>query len=412
MTTAKRCRIAVVYAAPAGLGGLGLQAATVIAGLARGGHEVFAVGPGCIDAWPVTPIKHRVTWIEGAPRVPRSAVQYTPLRVYPGAQVWLEHGLVARWAARQLDRIRPDLVYLFTQVALEGLYWCQRHGVPSIVDNPNGGIANYRTVCEREWHKWCRGPFRDHPVPSVVERVQQEYSLAGHIRVSSTWAAASTAREVNQGAKIVVVDQPLDLERFRSPPARPSSPTFQIVMVGSLDVRKGFLYLLRALRRIQWPLRLTLVGGTGSREMKLALRRESAGLNVVLAPGDPIPAYHSSDISILPSLEDGFGFVVAEGMACGLATIVTDQSGSAEWVREANAGWVVPAGRDVALANVLEEAYAKRAQLADMGVRARQYVEQRASARCFDALETLVTSAIDGTLVGKQDSRGHLRPAP
>jgi glycosyltransferase involved in cell wall biosynthesis len=212
--------------------------------------------------------------------------------------------------------------------------------------------------------------------------------------VSSTWAAASTAREIVQSAKIVVVDQPIDLERFHPPPARQSSATFNVVMVGSLDVRKGVLHLLRAARRVRSPLRLTLVGGTGNRQMKLALRRESKGLEMVLAPGNPVPAYHSADISVLPSIEDGFGFVVAEAMACGLATIVTDQSGSAEWVREANAGWVIPAGQDAAIADVLEEACAKRAELGAMGASARRYVEQRAGARCFDAIERLVTSVI------------------
>jgi glycosyltransferase involved in cell wall biosynthesis len=229
----------------------------------------------------------------------------------------------------------------------------------------------------------------------MVDRVHREYALADCIRVSSTWAATSTAQEVEQRGKIVVVDQPIDLERFSPRHFRQSSPTFRVVMVGSLDVRKGFLHLLRAMRRLQWPLRLTLVGGTVNRQTKLAFRREAAGLDVVLAPGDPVVAYHSSDISILPSVEDGFGLVVAEAMACGRAAIVTDQSGSAEWVREANAGWVVPAGQDIALTEVLEEAYAKRTELDGMGARARRYVEQRAGSRCFDALETLVTSVVD-----------------
>src|SRR6188768_947655 len=128
MTAPKRRRIAVVYAAPAGLGGLGQQAATVLAGLARQGHEVFALGPGWVETWPITTIKDRVTWIPGAPSVPRAIIQYTPLRFYSGTQARLGHGLIGRWAARELDRIRPDLVYLFTQVALEGLLWCRARG--------------------------------------------------------------------------------------------------------------------------------------------------------------------------------------------------------------------------------------------------------------------------------------------
>jgi glycosyltransferase involved in cell wall biosynthesis len=166
------------------------------------------------------------------------------------------------------------------------------------------------------------------------------------------------------------------------------------VFVGSMDVRKGVLRLLRAARtaRLRAPLRITLVGGTGSRAMHAALRREASGLDVTMAPGDPVPAYHVADLFVLPTLEDGFGFVVAEAMACELPVVVTDQSGASEWVREAEAGWVVPAADEMALGSALDNAMANKSQLAAMGVRGRQYVEVRAGARCFAALGALVGS--------------------
>ena len=46
MAERRPCRVAVVYGTPAGTGGLGLQAATVLAGLARHGHEVHAALEG------------------------------------------------------------------------------------------------------------------------------------------------------------------------------------------------------------------------------------------------------------------------------------------------------------------------------------------------------------------------------
>ncbi|HEY5087575.1 MAG TPA: glycosyltransferase family 4 protein, partial [Gemmatimonadaceae bacterium] len=235
---------------------------------------------------------------------------------------------------------------------------------------------------------------RGHPTGAMVARVLEEYRLADHIRVSSTWAMASTAKELANPTKISIVDQPLDLSRFRPPRARQASTDLHVVYVGSIDVRKGVLRLLRAVRMANFsaPVRITLVGGTGSRGMHSALRRETAGLNVVVAPGDPVPAYHAADVLVLPTLEDGFGFVVAEAMACALPVVVTDQSGAAEWVREAAAGWVVPAADEKALESALDDAIVNKAQLRMMGVRGRDYVDVRAGDRCFAALQALVGS--------------------
>ena len=90
-----------------------------------------------------------------------------------------------------------------------------------------------------------------------------------------------------------------------------------------------------------------------------------------VAAGDPLPAYHWAEILVLPSLEDGFGFVVAEAMPGGRPVIVTDACGAASLVRHGRNGWVIRSGDCVALTAALEEAYRRRSDLADMGLEAR-----------------------------------------
>jgi glycosyltransferase involved in cell wall biosynthesis len=98
-----------------------------------------------------------------------------------------------------------------------------------------------------------------------------------------------------------------------------------------------------------------------------------------MAPGDPVPSYRSADLFVFPSLEDGFGYVVAEAMACGLPVIVTDACGAAEWVTP-DAGWIVPARSTEALANALDAARGQRARLSEMGAAARQTIIRRMKA--------------------------------
>lgn len=366
--------ISITYGKQAGTGGLGLQAATAIAGLSTAA-PVVALGPGPAPDLPLeASAPFAVDWVKSPPARRPSLASRFLRRIRPGRLVFQHDCGVGRWAASELGRVQPGVVYVFTQVGLESLRWARSRGLPCILDNPNGHIRGFAEAYRREWAIWVGGSYQGHPTPAMIDRVEEEYVLADLIRVSSAFAGESLIRNGVPAGKVFACPQPVNLTRF-VPPAQRLPPTgpLRVCYVGSLDLRKGFVYLLRA-GRIAGPARFQFefVGATGDRGSKALLAREGIGLDLVVKPGDPIPAYHRAELFVLPSLEDGFGFVAAEAMACGVPVVVTDQCGAAEWVRPGEGGWVIPAGDEVALAAVLEEALARRGRLAEMGRAARQ----------------------------------------
>jgi glycosyltransferase involved in cell wall biosynthesis len=375
--------IAVVYGTRAGTGGLGLQAATAITGLATS-SSVVGIGPGRVDGWPFRCSSTAIRWVE-PPLQPSWVDRQIVCRFRPGMFTYRYNRGLGEWAAGQLEALRPTMVYTFTQVGLESLEWAVRRGVPSVLDNPNGHIRGFSEVCVAEWTRWIGGTYRGHPTDKMIRRVEREYELANRIRVSSQWAKQSLMDRRIPDNKAFVCPQPIDLERFHPPEWRMSSSgPLRIVYVGSLDVRKGFVYLLRAIRQVgPEHVHLELVGGTGDRGSRRLLARERSGLSVEVKPGDPLPSYHRAELFVLPSLEDGFGFVVAEAMACGLPVVVTNQCGASEWVQPGETGWVIPAADENALAAVLEEALAAREQLVRMGQAGRREVEVRSTCDSF-----------------------------
>jgi glycosyltransferase involved in cell wall biosynthesis len=97
-------------------------------------------------------------------------------------------------------------------------------------------------------------------------------------------------------------------------------------------------------------------------------------------PQDPVPVYHRAELMVFPSLHDGFGFAVAEAMACGLPVIVTDSTGAADWV-SSECGWIVPAGEAEPLALAIAAARERRHELDAMGHAARAAVEHHIAGR-------------------------------
>lgn len=194
--------------------------------------------------------------------------------------------------------------------------------------------------------------------------------------------------------KIEVVPQPVDLDRFRPRSEHDGSTgRLRICFVGILSPAKGFAYLTRAIKTLGAErASLEIVGATGNRNTRRLFDKESAGIRITCAPGDPVPAYHRAELLVLPSLHDGFGFVVAEAMACGLPVVVTNDCGAASLVKEGENGWIVPSGKIEPLASALEQALACRQQLREMGRRARATIEREANSSCLNTLRSWVLS--------------------
>jgi glycosyltransferase involved in cell wall biosynthesis len=381
-------RVALIYGAPAGVGGLGVQVANAIQGLAVEGVELHAFGPGRAERWPLPGAAPRISWHNAPPGISRWKANYTPLRWRQGRLVFENSRAIASWAAEQIARLEPDCCYVFTQVGLESLKWAERTSIPTVLESPNGHIRNFRRVYDEETARWCSATFHGHPTPAMVERVEQEYRLAGRIRVSSKWSKLSMRSHGVIGKEIGVFEQPINLTRYKPNLLPPQGKgRLRVCYVGSLDLRKGFVYLLRAAKMIGAArIDLEIVGATGDSSSRKLFQRESVGLNLRCGPSDPIAAYQRADLFVLPTLEDGSPFAVAEAMSSGLPVIVTNCCGAAEWVRPGESGWLVPAGDAEALAAAIEDAIRRRKDLRAMGQRAREDTERRAGLHCLAPL--------------------------
>jgi glycosyltransferase involved in cell wall biosynthesis len=130
------------------------------------------------------------------------------------------------------------------------------------------------------------------------------------------------------------------------------------------------------------PLRDTLLAGAAS--LGVADR--------VFLPGfqaNPWAWFARARLFVLSSRWEGFGNVVAEAMACGAPTLVTDcDFGPREQVEHGVSGWVTPTGDVAALTRDIDRL------LANPGLAARLGAAARARARTFD-IQTIAAAYTD-----------------
>jgi phosphatidylinositol alpha-mannosyltransferase len=153
----------------------------------------------------------------------------------------------------------------------------------------------------------------------------------------------------NFGRSSVVLPPGIWSDEFELEPAPRTGPPL-ILFSAALDrPQKGLDVLLDAFRivRERHPdARLQLSGGG---DPSWALRGETDGVDV-LGAGDPseVPGrYRRATVTVLPSVQEAFGLVLVESLACGTPVVGTDSGGPASIVDDERIGRIVRA-RDAA----------------------------------------------------------------
>jgi glycosyltransferase involved in cell wall biosynthesis len=204
----------------------------------------------------------------------------------------------------------------------------------------------------------------------IVERHEAEIREADGILVPSDYVRDTLTARGAAPDKIHVLPYGVDIERFR-PPDAPRREGFRILFVGHLSQRKGILYLLEAVKRLNLPdAELVLVGKMVGPETAFAPYR-GVFRHVTHVPYHEVHRlFQEADIFVYPSLHEGSAFATYEALASGLPIVTTKNAGSV--ARDGQEGFIVPI-RDVeALMERIERLYRDADLRAAMGQAARQ----------------------------------------
>ena len=145
-----------------------------------------------------------------------------------------------------------------------------------------------------------------------------------------------------------------------------------------MSLRKGIPYLVQAFRSVNHPRKSLTFAGAASPQLQSEMSRRGLWPNNVHCighvPQSELKSLMSkSHVMVLPSIEEGFGMVLAQAMACGCPVIASQNTGAEDLYHDGDAGFIVPVRDTDALTQRLQ-------QLADQPA-LRQHMGQRALAQ-------------------------------
>tara|TARA_X000000368_G_C22984790_1_gene691622 strand:- start:391 stop:1374 length:984 start_codon:yes stop_codon:yes gene_type:complete len=140
--------------------------------------------------------------------------------------------------------------------------------------------------------------------------------------------------------KIEVILNGIDINRFVPSPSD-SVKANRIITTASADIPlKGLKYLIQALPEIlkSFPKTTLTVIGKAPSNSEVSKLISNLGLKEIISfksgisENEIVDLYHASEIAVIPSLYEGFGFGAGEAMACGVPLISTHSGGLKEVV--------------------------------------------------------------------------------
>lgn len=309
---------------------------------------------------------------------------------------------------RQFDRfvqrhwVRPDIYIALSGSGAVNGPRAQAEGARYICDRGSTHIVHGDEILREEFARYGL-PFRGSH-PPFIERELQEYAAADLIAVPSTFAAETYVRHGIPRAKLFVNSYGASLDRF-SRVGDPDPAHFTMLFVGAARLRKGFGDLLDAFRRLDHPRkRLWVIGDVLPETRTLIDAHGGDDISFLgIVPNDRLSHYYSrADALVLPSIEDGFGMVMAEALACGCPVIASTNTGAREIFDHGVGGFVVPIRDPAAIAERLAQLAQTPGLRDEMGAAGQQRIRQiggwasygeRYVARCRALLQPAAVAA-------------------
>jgi glycosyltransferase involved in cell wall biosynthesis len=254
--------------------------------------------------------------------------------------------LFGTWVARQLRD--ENMIISWGLSALPIIKRAHRLGMIAVVERGSSHATYQRDILLEEYQMWNKPT--EHLIRSFSpERMEQElleYDLADRITIPSSFAERTFVEKGIPSGKLIKVPYGVDINEFQCGPKHDN--TFRVVYAGAMTLRKGVHYLLQAFHELKLPdAELWLLGGELEEIRSFFNQYEGSFRHFGQLPQMELPKYYSQcSVFVMNSIEDGFGLVVPQAMACGLPVICSMNAGAVDLIENEKNGFTVPI-RDV-----------------------------------------------------------------
>jgi glycosyltransferase involved in cell wall biosynthesis len=294
----------------------------------------------------------------------------------PFPEAWL-HRTFGRWAARTLEGQRWDVIHSWSGISEELLDEGSVEAGCRLLMRGSAHVDVQSRLLEEEERR--AGVKIDRPSRWMCARERREYDKADHVLVLSSFARRSFEEAGVAPTRVTVMPLGVSVDQFRATADQVadrqrrirSGAPLRVLYVGSLSFQKGLLDLATMIEALaDEPFRFTLTGSVLPESTGVVSRiARHADLVGKVAQADLPAHYRNADVFVFPTIQDGFGMVLAQAKAAGLPILATANCGGPDMIVPGEDGWILPIRDPEAFVRQLRWCDGHRDALAEMAGR-------------------------------------------
>ena len=263
-------------------------------------------------------------------------------------------------------------------------------GVPVIISTVHNSLKDYEV---RSLRRWLYAFLLRLTLP-LVHRIVCVSEANRRDLIEECPAASAKAYTVYNGVDPSAFPSQLDRQTVRQKFGITQGPV--LVTIARLTEQKGHRYLMQALPRLlqTWPQLCCMFVGEG--ELRDALHHMAIDLGVEQAcrfmgvREDIADILAAVDVVVLPSLSEGFPFVLLEALAMGCPVVASRVNGIPELIENQKTGLLVSPRDPHALMVAIREVLSNPTAASKMGAEGRAVVRERFTVDCMVANTTAI----------------------
>jgi glycogen(starch) synthase len=346
------CFVSQEYPEETGWGGIGTYTYEMAHGLAQAGHKAIVVSRALNSP------QHyfEADGVEVYRILPSLNLDSAPV-LWRFNRWWEGYRLAVAMKLKQILREQPIDIIESPELHAEPLLHSIASSRPPLVVRLHSGsrvVMNFET---------------GHSKQARLNRRVESWLIRKAAHVTSPSQALRDSVNGERGSRpLTVIPNPVDVDHFKpNSNSAPSESAPNILCVGRPRFLKGIHVLGQAVPKVWKEIPeavFTFVPapmGKGGGSPRDAYREflgsliEDSRIRIV----DPVSraqlpdVYRSATVCVVPSLWEGFGYVAAEAMACGVAVIASRAGGLAEIVEDGKSGILLEPGNAQELAGAI-----------------------------------------------------------
>ena len=273
---------------------------------------------------------------------------------------------------------KSDLLIAWPQVSLNSIKKMKKKGGVVHLEYPMIHINEHMRIMRGEYKKWKTEFKKTTNLFSsfMIRRINDEINLADKIFLLSSYARKTFNEQGIVDEKIVNRKIRIDTNWFH-PAISSRSDQFIILFVGRIDMMKGVHYLLQVFNSCDFKDSELWLAGNISPEIDNFIDvNDKNGIRFLgYQEGEQLKKlYQQASIMVLSSIQESFGMVILEAMACGLPVIASKNSGGPDIIEHGVNGYIYDPFDTVTLKKYIERLHANPALVKDMSAAARRTI--------------------------------------